>query len=576
MSKLNFIICIILSLLSNSFGEPIKNQILLNCVQVNKNIETELFKDLKNPTITKKFYEEYCKNKKTPLWIDEKLGLNSSGIELLTSLEESYLHGFQVEHYNLAEIKRKINGLQSGVLSPTEIKADTTRLDILLTNGYLSLAIDLYYGSINWDKFVKKNHDKDTTKEKRKKSKDEIDEDLISWDRGNKGYFGAIQHLKSAHKTGKIKKSLVELYPKYETYFKLLNVMKKYDEIKSQGGWGDLNITENIEINGSSDKLSLVKERLFKSGDLKTLTNLENTIYDESDLIDALKSYQSRNNLKSTGVINMETMKSLNISVEEKMAIIGVNMERYRWMDRSSTQDETKIIVNIPSLQMKLVENKDDLFSMKVIVGQAKRATPIFSEKIKYIVLNPTWTVPPSVISKDIFSQKGDQLNYFKEHDMKVFVLNRGKQIEIDPSLVEWNSFKDTDTSPFVFVANPGKKNPLGDMKFIFPNKYSVYMHDTDRKDLFTKYKRTFSSGCIRLSEPEKLLMYLLEKDKKIDKLKSFKTKNTKDLKGQVINLKSNIPVFVRYFTVSIDKENNLYFYDDVYGYDAHQRAILK
>jgi len=576
VSRLNLIIFIILSLLSDSFGELNKNQILSNCVQVNKNIETELFKDLKNPTLTKKFYDDYCNNKKTFLWIGEDLRLNNKGEELLASLEESHLHGLKEKDYNLVEIKSKINSFKSAKFRDYDTNADATRLDILLTNGYLSLVIDLYYGSTNWEKFIKKNLNKVNAKDKNKKNKDEVDEDLISWDRGKKGYFSAIQHLKSSYKVGKIKKSLVELYPKYETYFKLLNTMKKYDEIRLQGGWGDLNITENIEINNSSDKLTLIKERLFRSGELKTFVNLENTIYDETDLIDTIKNYQLRNNLKSSGIINMETIKSLNIPVEERMAIVGLNMERYRWMDRSSTQDATKIIVNIPSLQMKLVDENKDILTMKVIVGQAKRATPIFSEKIKYIVLNPTWTVPPSVISKDIFSQKGDQLNYFKEHDMKVFVLNRGKQIEIDPSLVEWNSFKDTDISPFVFIANPGKKNPLGDMKFIFPNKYSVYMHDTDRKDLFTKYKRTFSSGCIRLSEPEKLLIYLLEKDKKIDKLKTFKAKNAKNINGEVINLSSNIPVFVRYFTVSVDKENNIYFYDDIYGYDVHQREISK
>jgi L,D-transpeptidase YcbB len=537
----------------------------------------EFYNNLKNPNTTKQFYEKYCQGRKDFFWLNNDLTLNSNGIELLKELDESKYHGLNPKIYGLEEISSLKFLLENKSLYlQDELNKNGTRLDILLTNGYLSLAIDLYYGTTNWEKFIQKNSNENNINRKIKQNLDLIDEKLISWDRGVKGSFSVTSYLKDALSNKKIKDSLVSIYPKYETYFKLIDKMKTYYQISKNGGWGELNITGDIEINSTNENIPMIKKRLQYEDELFVLKNLDNLVYNEEDFIGAIKSYQLRHNQKDSGVITKDTIAAFNISVEAKILKIGLNMERFRWMSRNSTQDETKIVVNIPSLSMKLIDKKDDILSMKVIVGQAKRATPIFSEKIKYIVLNPTWTVPPSVISKDIFSQKGDQLEYFKEHDMDVFVTNRGKQIKIDPSLVEWNSFKSDDTSPFVFIAKPGKKNPLGGMKFIFPNKYSVYMHDTDRRDLFTKHKRTFSSGCIRLSEPEKLLNYLLEKDKKSIKNILSKRKDTKIQTEQTINLKSNIPVFVRYFTVTVDRENKLYFYDDIYGYDAHQLEVSR
>jgi murein L,D-transpeptidase YcbB/YkuD len=200
---------------------------------------------------------------------------------------------------------------------------------------------------------------------------------------------------------------------------------------------------------------------------------------------------------------------------------------------------------------------------MKVIVGKKERPTPILNSTISYAVLNPSWTAPETIVREDII-EKGNIDSYLAKHNMKVYMTLHGESVEVNSNHIDWKSYEGQSNIPYTFKADSGTLNPLGVVKFIFNNQYSVYMHDTNRRDLFQNEYRALSSGCVRLNEPNKLLTYLLEKEGKI----LSKVKNSKEVTDTIVSLRGKVPVVFRYMTVGVDKDHKINFYDDIYGYD--------
>ena len=295
-----------------------------------------------------------------------------------------------------------------------------------------------------------------------------------------------------------------------------------------------------LKKGSSTPQVVTLKKRLAATGDY-VATDTTAKFNDSLEL--AIKDYQARNGLASTGVVNDSLVQVLNIPFKQRVEQILVNLNRTLWM-RPMT-DSNRIMVNIPSLMLYAIEDSGKVFEMPVIVGKEGTSTLMFSGDISEIVFNPVWHIPQSIVQKDIMPKMKADPKYLEKNNMEV-VSNKD-------SIPQINQL-------------PGKKNSLGEAKFLFPNSYDIYLHDTPDKTLFAKKDRALSHGCIRVADAEKLASYLLR-----DQSDWSAAKVQQEMKGdkeQHVAVKQKEPVYITYFTAWVDEKGKLNFRNDVYGHD--------
>ncbi|MEJ2527307.1 MAG: L,D-transpeptidase family protein [Sulfurovaceae bacterium] len=275
----------------------------------------------------------------------------------------------------------------------------------------------------------------------------------------------------------------------------------------------------------------------------------------------AVLQYQDRYNIEKTGTVEKVTNYYMNQDLQKHIQSIIVNLDKTK-IYPNSFEDEY-VEVNIPHYEMNYYKDGKKRFNTKLVVGRIDRPTPIFNDAIKYMVINPTWTIPDSLIKRDLIGVLKEHPDYLKENNIRVFSGNKEVKITVD-DIAEYE--KSTRNVPYRFVQYPGDNNALGRVKFMFPNRYAVYLHDTDNKSLFSRRYRVYSSGCMRLKNPFTFTSYLLEHaTKKYDKNKIKEIIATD--KPTTINLKKSVPVHIVYFTVN--RKNGLDYFDyDIYMYD--------
>ncbi len=331
-------------------------------------------------------------------------------------------------------------------------------------------------------------------------------------------------------------KNVEEYEPVNRQYNLLKNYLLKYYIIKRNGGWQKINAEKkSYKLGDSSATIALIKKRLLMEGDL---TQNDTTGVFDTATQNAVKNFQQRYGLKEDGVAGSSIINEMNKPVDEAIRKILINMERIRWVPAQPTTDY--LLVNIPEFRLHAYEKGNYQWSMNVVVGSEMHNTVIFTGTLKYVVFSPYWNVPSSILKNEILPAIRRNKNYLAAHNM------------------EWNGN--------TVRQKPGSRNSLGLVKFLFPNSYNIYLHDTPSKSLFDENKRAFSHGCIRLSEPKKLAVFLLRNDKNWDSQKITKAMNAG--KEQYVTLKEPVPVFIGYFTSWVDRNGKLNFRDDVYGHD--------
>ena len=337
--------------------------------------------------------------------------------------------------------------------------------------------------------------------------------------------------------TGAFSKSL---YPQYE---KLRKELLRYYEIEKKGGWERIKDKKKLYRKGD-DAITIaeVRKRLFITQEFLGDTN--QTVFDTT-LEKSIIAFQETNGLIADGFIKSSLIQELNIPVRERIEQLIVNMERCRWLPNQT--DEKYIVVNIPDFTLFAYKQNSTAFSCKVVVGKETNKTAIFRGDMKYVVFNPYWNVPESIIKKEILPEIKKNSNYLEEHEM------------------EWNGGK--------IRQKPGAQNALGKVKFLFPNVFNIYLHDTPGKTLFSKEKRTFSHGCIRVSEPRKLAIFLLEDEPGWNE--EVIDQNMEYGNERYIALKKSIPVYIVYFTAFVDDTGRLNFRKDIYSRDHPLRDII-
>lgn len=276
----------------------------------------------------------------------------------------------------------------------------------------------------------------------------------------------------------------------------------------------------------------------------------------------AIMKFQKNNGIHPSGTIDDRTFKALGESVDKRISKIRLNMDRMKWLNHRF--EPRSIMINIPDFKLTFIENGKVKKEMKVITGSKNHRTPIFSNRVSNIVLNPYWNVPQSIIQKEMIPKLLRNPGAMGGQGIEVY---QGGS-KINPASVNWNQYRGGNV-PFRFAQPPGNRNALGKIKFLFPNNFAVYMHDTPTKNLFNKDVRAFSHGCIRLGEPMELFKIFASFDSAINLAHANKV-----LKGNSetnIALKNSIPVDIVYLTCWMNQDGELQFREDVYGYDAMQ-----
>lgn len=330
-------------------------------------------------------------------------------------------------------------------------------------------------------------------------------------------------------------------------YYKLKEVLQKYQAIEKKGGWPIIAIDpsfKSFKPGDSSSVIGLIRTRLYLTNDLSV--DSKSNRYD-AELKEGLFKYQLRNGFNTDSIILPKHIKDMNTSIAERIKTLKVNMERCRWIPLEFSKANEFIVVNIPSFRMTYFKHGTPKVVSNVVVGNVMNKTVIFSGEMKHIVFSPYWYVPTSIINKEIKPGMARNKNYLAQHNM------------------EWNGGN--------VRQKPGPRNSLGLVKFLFPNSNSIYLHDTPSKSLFNEETRAFSHGCIRVAKPKELAYALLEDDPKWTKEKIDAAMN----KGKETwyNLNRKVPVYIGYFTTWVDSNGVVHFYKDVYNRDNRLAELL-
>ena len=512
--------------------------------------------NLKSRDLVLKLYEN---NENKLYWFDESGIISSEISELIESIKNSSNEGLNPNRYHLSEInfinKKITNSL---LFDDRDLKLASTKMDILLSDAFLTLAKDLHQGQIDYQGF----QDILTVKS------EEEDVNYVWSQKLEK--FNYLDILKQSRESGEIKTSLFALTPTTDIYNRFKDAYIRYRDVKNQGGFKKIPKSGTLKVGAKSNVVKALRVRLAQSGDLD-YSDEENKRFDDS-VKNALKRFQKRVGIWPAGVLNASTRRALNVPISKRLKKLKLNLERSRW-ERDSF-DNRYVIVNIPEFYMRFMDSNEELISSRVIVGKPSKPTPIFQSKMSYVVLNPTWSVPNSIIAKEMLEHLQEDPYYLEDRNYKVYDgWNKKKRKEIDSFDVDWLQYDDASKIPYNIVQNPGKRNPLGRMKFMFPNKYAVYLHDTDTKKLFKKPVRAFSHGCIRLYQPQKFLKFV--SNNYMDSSYADVKEKLDSKENESLNLNDKIPVYIRYYTAFVDGDGGVHFGKDIYGYDKIQQKLL-
>jgi murein L,D-transpeptidase YcbB/YkuD len=457
---------------------------------------------------------------------------------LIQAIKGAGQEGLTPADYHLAKIEtfvKQVRQNQENRFSPTpRLLVD---LDLLATDAFLIYGSHLLAGRVN---------------------PETIDPEWIA----NRRDADFASVLQVALDSNQVEQTLTELLPPQPGYARLKQVLASYKEIAAKGGWPVVPQGPKMQKDDRGERIALLRARLFASGELNAKSTADSTLFDE-ELDLAVRGFQHRYGLDADGTVGPATLEALNVSAQKRVEQIRVNLERWRWLPQNL--GERYILVNIANFGLDVIEQTKPIMTMRVVVGKYFRRTPVFSDRMTYLVLSPYWHVPPRIAVEDKLPLIRKNPDYLSQENIKVYQGWDAKTKEIDPKSIDWSQITARNFN-YRLRQEPGPKNALGRVKFMFPNKFDVYLHDTPSRELFSKTVRTFSSGCIRIEKPIELAEYLLQKDPQWNR-ESILDAIDKRIERTVL-LPESIPIHLLYWTAWAEEDGTVQFRNDIYGRD--------
>jgi len=470
----------------------------------------------------------YARRGFEPAWSDAQgpLPAARSLVRLLGGIAEEGLDPQAYRFDLLQNLLQRAEGAPAG-------GALTLDLDLLLTDAFLLLASHLRAGRVNPETL----HGE--------------------WVVGLERAAEFLPALERALRSGDAAAALAEFRSPHPEYGRLRGALSRYRALEAAGPFPLLPDSARWQPGEEGEVADLLRERLRREGDLAAAAG------GEADLERALRRFQERHGLEADGRLGKQTLRALNLTLAQRIRRIELNLERWRWLPREL--GDPHIRVNIPGFDLVVSEGGAAALSMRVVAGREVRRTPVFSSRLDRIVLNPDWNIPRRIAVEDILPKARRDPDYLRREKIRVFEHWGPGAAELDPAEIDWPSVSAREFR-YRLMKDPGPHNDLGRVKFLFPNPFAVYLHDTPSRALFSRARRGFSSGCIRIEKPLELASWLLRGDaagspEGIEALLASDRTHT-------LRLKRPVPLHLLYMTAAVEEDGTVRFFEDLYGRD--------
>ena len=448
---------------------------------------------------------------------------------LRAAVRTAEVHGLEPADYRIAAIERAAQGGAGGTAE------DQARLDIALTDSLALLLTHLRHGKTDPLRFY-------------------ADWKITAED----GVEDLGADIAAALQSGDIRGVVDRAIPTYPPYQRLVKALADYRALQAGAGWPTVSAGDTIRPGESSPRIREVRTRLRAGGELASGPNAS-SLYD-AELAAAVKRFQAAHGLTADGTLGKKTIAAMNVPIGERVDQIRVNLERMRWALHALRG--TYVVVNIAGYDATFVRDDKVVWKARTQVGQPLRKTPVLRSHFTDIVLNPNWTVPPTVLDKDIIPAARKDPEIVLKKGLRILDSDRN---ELDPYEVDWSLYSGKNF-PYRLRQDPGAGNSLGRIKFNFPNRHAVYMHDTPKKAYFERTERAFSSGCIRVEKPLELAELLLDDP---ERWTQAQVQGAIGKGGtRTLMLRKPVPVLVLYWTADVDEHGQVRFTPDIYDKD--------
>ena len=480
-----------------------------------------------------------------PAWSDER-GPTRLADDLVGALRRADLEGLRSEDYHLAGIDALLAGVRADAKSGPAIAPDRwAELDLLLTDAFLVYGAHLLAGRVN---------------------PETLRPEWLAHPRS--ADIAAV--LEAALASGNIGVMLETLAPPQHGYRRLREALARYREVAASGGWPAIPDRSTLQLGDSGPPVVALRERLRLEDDLGPAEQQETALFDDG-VEQALKKFQRRHGLAADGEVGAATRAELNVRVERRVEQLELNLERWRWLPKDLGRRH--IIVNIAAFELEVMDGDSLVMSMRVVVGRPFDRTPVLSDTMRYLVLNPYWHVPSNIATTELLPKLKRDRSYLARYKMRVFPSSRLDAQEVDPATVDWSTITAAHF-PYLLRQDPGPRNALGRIKFMFLNKYHVYLHDTPARPLFEETQRDFSHGCIRIQHPIELALYLLRNDPRWDRDALLAALD--DAEDRSVPLPEPMPIHLLYWTAWADADGTIQFRRDIHDRDLPLFTALR
>lgn len=472
------------------------------------------------------------------VWVNQTEIL-PEGQKFMSILNQVHKDGLPRERYHTSTITGLIIQKYSTPL-PDKKAIFLETIDFLLTDAFVRYLSDLNRGVFDYQEMEKRKLDNDVIEEK-------------------------LQLLKEGRKEGNIFEIIADQRPRLQRYELLKQRLEHYRLLARKKEWPAIKYNGSLQEGDRAKEVADVRQRLMlEPGQERNLETDENNLFDE-ELKKAVEEFQQHWNLRETGLIDLQTVQALNISPEQIIKKIKLNLDRLRWL--SVDENSHYVLANIPEFRLYVIKEEEVEMEMKTVVGSSDRQTPIFSDNIEKLIFNPVWYIPQSIVFEEYLPEAKKDVAYLEENHIRVYEINNGQAEEVNPHNIDWDKLN-KDNFDYLLWQDSGHWNLLGNVIFRGTeyNPESIYLHDTPERHLFYQSRRAYSHGCVRLKEPLDLAFYLLNLDDDWDKdrLHNLISGNTETS----IALEEPIPLYYAYLTAWIDGEGRLNIEPDIYERD--------